>query len=155
MEKKEQINNQPIGIWYIENNLACRINPETHMLLKLPITEEINEQINKQKTALDLVTAFEKIPNDSINLIGYLHTILKDALGYLDTQTKEKLITRITEIKDGNYLNEVNNKYLISLLKFINEKKTYLFLELFEDFENYNAANLIAPLTEKTSEHHR
>ena len=37
------------GIWYINNNMACRKNKDTNKITLLPITEEILEQMNNRK----------------------------------------------------------------------------------------------------------
>lgn len=161
-------NSKLTGIWYIEGSTAYRYrktefssenNPE-FIIRKIPITEEnkkeILYQVEQQDIARDLFEGFQKITNNNVNLIGYLHRILRDALDFLDDERKEKLIIRMENIKNSNYLDENNNIFLKYITNALKENKFNIFMEVFEDFEKYNETSLIQPLTEiQTSEFHR
>lgn len=161
-------NNKLTGIWYIEGNIAYRYRksefkvedkPEI-IIREIPITEENREeilyQIEQQDIARDLFEGFKKITDDNINLIGYLHRILRDVLNFLDDERKKELISRIENIKNSNYLDENNKIFLKYITNALKENKFNIFMEIFEDFEKYNETSLIQPLTEtQTSEIHR
>ena len=156
MDKKEYTGQPPIGIWYIEDNMACRIHPETREKITLPLEEETLGQIKKQELASELFESFQKVPNDDINLIGYLDVILNEAFGYLDLSNKNQLLLRMEEIKNTNFVNEENKVFLNYFISFIKEGRIDAFLEVLEEFKKVNAPYLVAPLIEnQTSEYHR
>lgn len=149
----------PIGIWYIEGNLAFRRRSDD-TVFEIPITEENKNdflvQIEKQDFARNLFDGFQNVPNDDVNLIGYLHRILRDSFSFLDESRKNQLIVRMEEIKNSDYLSTENKTFLNYLIDSLKEDKTNVFLEIFEEFEKHNAACLVEPLIEKkSSEYHR
>lgn len=156
MDKKEYTGQPPIGIWYTEGNMVCRIHPETREKIILPIDEETIEQLKKQEIAAKLFEGFQNVSNDNINLIGYLNVILNEAFGYLDLNGKNQLLLRMEEIKNTNFITDENKVFLNYFISFIKEGKNDAFLEVLEEFKKVNAPYLVAPLTEnQTSEYHR
>ncbi len=137
----------PIGIWYLDGNYACRKKDSEKEIERYPIDDNYIAMIKKQDLAKKLFLGFSKVTDTDINLIGYLNEILTTSYDYLDQDNKASVITRMNQIKDGNFISDENKIFLTYLSKLLKEEKINEYFEVLEEFQAFNAPYLEKPLS--------
>ena len=94
-------NNHQYGLWNIdkEQKMGWRICSKCKFRRELPITEEIQIEVQKQEEAVKIFKAFQMIDNQDENMVNYLNLIIEDYINYLDRKSLRILIAKMHELE--------------------------------------------------------
>ena len=130
------------GVWYINNNMACRKNRNNDKTIVVPLTEEILEQINKQNIAEKELSKFLKTNNNDNKIIGKLWAFLEEYINYISYESKESLIFKMQEIELIDGMNENNVNFIHLLYTQLIQNDMESFENTLEQFFNFNLQNI-------------
>lgn len=136
-----------INRWEINTDGAtATLNSNGVTKLTVPVTDEINWALKKQKEATVFLMAFNLVNNDDPNLIGYLNFILDDYINFLSSEEMNFLTTRMKEITSSNQIDINNTTTITNLLNKINSGNVDEFYDLLDKFQKDNASLLAKPI---------
>lgn len=130
----------PQGVWCIDKNnqnMAFRISNDT--TLTIPLNTEILEEMKKQLEASKVFNAFQQVSLDNVHIIGYLNLILDDYVNFLDKDSLTKLLTKMKQIEETNYLDPQNATYINHLRTSLEIDNIENFYDALEQFQSYNS----------------
>ena len=124
-------NNHQYSLWNIDQgqNIAWRVCSKCKFRRELPITEEIQIEVQKQEEAVKIFKAFQMIDNQDENMVNYLNLIIEDYINYLDRKSLRILIAKMHELEQLDIIN-------IQDILYNNELKTYFEIESNETNHN-------------------
>lgn len=128
------------GLWNeIENGTkGCRTCEKCGFQRILPMTEEISDQIQKQKEAVLLLKKLKEIDLSDKNIIGYLYAFLEDYTCYLDKVGKSELIGLMKQLAVSDYISMENATYIEGLSLPIESENDDALKEQLDIFYEYN-----------------
>lgn len=130
------------GLWSINDVGACRTCIKCGFNRVLPISDEIEEQIQKQREALVLLDKLDSIAETDGNIIGYLCAYLQRYVNFLDNDGKKKLASLMKKISLSSFVGIEDANCLSDLFNAI-QMNDENFDEKLNTFFDYSLENLV------------
>lgn len=129
------------GLWeeINEGKEGCRTCQECGFQRVLSMTEDIAEQIRKQKEALIFLSAFQKLDKNDTYILGYLYTILDDYVNYLGNEHKNTLLTIMEDVAKADSVDYQNATFISLLSTFLKTNAFNEFYDTLDEFKDFNA----------------
>ena len=136
-----------INRWEINpDGTTATLNSNGESKLTVPVTDEINWAMKKQKEATIFLKAFSLVKDDDPNLIGYLNFILDDYINFFSSEEMTLLTKKMQEITASNQININNATTITSLLNKINSGNVDEFYDILDTFQKDNESLLSKPI---------